>query len=70
MQILKKTEQGKAILDAYMQNGMFNPEDRTNLVHKIIQFFIESDIPLSVSRCRLLAEQITSIFPTEQQVDI
>lgn len=66
--ILNKTEQGKALITNYKKNNNLKPEDRTNVVRKIIQHYTENNKNLSVKGCAKLAEQIVSIFPTEQKV--
>ncbi|XP_055916388.1 uncharacterized protein LOC129949141 [Eupeodes corollae] len=65
--ILNKTEQGKALITNYKKNNNLKPEDRTNVVRKIIQHYTENNKNLSVKGCAKLAEQIVSIFPTEQK---
>ncbi|XP_055846201.1 uncharacterized protein LOC129912106 isoform X2 [Episyrphus balteatus] len=65
LEILKKTEQGRAILESYRLKNCLTPEDRTNLVHKIVQYFTENKKKMTVKRCEILAEEIVKIFPTE-----
>lgn len=67
-EILEKTESGKSLIRSYSETGTLAPSDRTNLVHKVIQHFIENEKHLSVKHCSSLAEQIIKLFPTENIV--
>lgn len=63
-----KTDQGRGLLESYNNKNVLSPQDRTDLVHKTVQYLIENRKKITVKRCEILAEEIVKIFPTESLV--
>lgn len=63
--ILNETSQGRAILNSYKERPVLNPVDRTFIVHKSIQVYLENDLKFNREICKEIAEEITNLFPSE-----
>ncbi|XP_055377133.1 uncharacterized protein LOC129609226 [Condylostylus longicornis] len=68
LSILEKVEQSKSLLKKYEETQKLTPDDRTWIVHHIIQHVVENEKKITVNQCKDLAEQIINIFPTESVV--
>lgn len=68
--ILTSTADGILVIDFYKQKGILSPANRTFIVRKVIQYYIENLEEINVVKCRELAQQIVSLFPTECLVSI
>lgn len=63
--ILSETADGVYLLQMYEEKKMLTPDNRRFIVNKVVQRSIENLTPISVAKCKDLAQQIVSIFPTE-----
>lgn len=59
------TIQGQEIIQTYNSKNSLNSFERTFIVHKIIQHYLENDLKFNIKICREIAEEIISIFPSE-----
>lgn len=53
------------MIQMYDTNKSLNSNDRTFIVHKIVQYYLENDLKFNVQICKEIAEDIINIFPTE-----
>lgn len=60
-----ETIQGQEIIESYNSKNSLNSCERTFIVHKIIQHYLENDLKFNIKICREIAEEIINIFPSE-----
>ncbi|XP_065357764.1 uncharacterized protein LOC135951935 isoform X2 [Calliphora vicina] len=53
------------LFDEYENTGLLTINDRSEIVHCIVDFFIRNKFVLTIARCKEIAEEIVQLFPTE-----
>lgn len=68
--MLEQTIHGREIIASYEEKKNLNPADRTFIVHKIIQTFLENNLVFNRKICKDVAEDVIKIFPSEVMASI
>lgn len=56
---------GRRLLEEYQIVGILTPEQRTELVRTVVDYYLRTEENLTVSKCRDVAYQILELFPSE-----
>lgn len=59
---------GNRFQEEYRLGGILTPQQRTELVRTIVDYYIKNNQCLTVHRCYEISQEILQLFPTECMV--
>lgn len=67
-EILSKSPFGQNLFDKYEKSNHITPNQQTDLVHHIVDYYIRTNMSITIESCKEIAEELVQLFPTESLV--